>query len=330
MARRTSVDWAAIAELSSHGIITRAQLLAAGVAAATISRSTRPGGRCRRLLPGVLLLSGGVPTRQQLVVAGLVYAGPAAVLTGLEAARRHGVRRLPDDGRVHVLTPQPCHVSSRDFLRVERTRRPPASKPIGGLPVAPPARSIVDAARRMSRLDEVRAMLADALQRGICTVDELAAEIQHPGVPGVALPRRVLAEISDGVRSAAEAWARALVRRSRRIPLPAWNVAVRSDTGRLLAVVDGWWNDVGLAWEIDSKEFHLEPAGYDRTLRRHSALAAAGIPVVHTVPSRLRTDAAAVLDEVERAYLEAGRRPRPAVITSLAPSISDRVRTPPM
>lgn len=312
------MDWAALAELSRYGVVTRTQLLAAGVAAATITRSSGPGGRCRRLLPGVLLLGGGVPTRQQLVIAGLVYAGPDAVLTGLEAARRHGVRRLPDDGRVHVLTPQACQISSRDFLRVERTRRPPSVSVIGGIPIAAPARSIADAARRLSRLDDVRSMIADAVQRGVCTIDALIGEVRHPGVPGTALPRRVLAEVSDGVRSAAEAWARSLVRRSRRMPPPTWNVAVRSDNGLLLAVVDGWWDDVGLAWEIDSKEFHLNPDGYDRTLRRHSALAAAGVPIVHTVPSRLRTDAAAVLDEVERAYLEARRRNRPNVITSPA------------
>jgi len=156
-------------------------------------------------------------------------------------------------------------------------------------------------------------MVADAVQRGICCVDSLAKEIAHPGVPGVAMPRRVLAEISDGVRSAAEAWARALIRRSRRVPPPAWNIAVRSNSGQLLAVVDAWWDDAGLAWEIDSREFHLGPAGYDTTMRRHSALAASGVLVVHTVPGRLRNDATAVLDEVERAYAEAKRRPRPEV-----------------
>jgi hypothetical protein len=316
MTRRTSVNWAAIAELGTDGVLTRAQLLAAGVTSATIARSLQPGGRCRRLLPGVLLLNHGEPTRRQLVMASLLYAGPRSVLTGLEAARWHGIRRLPDDGQIHVLVPHGCQVSSRDFLRVERTRRPPSVECITGIPVASAARSVVDAVRRLQRPDQIRAMVADTVQRGICCVDSLAEEVAHWGVPGVAAPRRVLAEIGDGVRSAAEAWARALIRRSRLVPPPAWNIAVHSNTGRRLAVVDAWWDDAGLAWEIDSKEFHLGPDDYDATMRRHSALAASGVLVVHTVPGRLRNDAAAVLDEVERAYIEAKRRPRPDVTAS--------------
>jgi hypothetical protein len=316
MTRRTAVNWAAVGELATDGVLTRAQLLAAGVASATITRSSQPGGRYRRLLPGVLLLSRGEPTRRQLVIASLLYTGPCGVLTGLEAARRHGVARLPDDGRIHVLVPHDCQRSSRDFLRLERTRRPPSIEYIEGIPVASAARSVVDAARRLQRTDQIRAMVADAVQRGICCVDSLAEEIAQRGVPGIAVPRGVLAEISDGVRSAAEAWARALIRRSPVVPPPAWNIAVRSDAGRLLAVVDAWWDDVGLAWEIDSKEFHLSPDGYDATMRRHSALAACGVLVVHTVPGRLRNDAAAVLDEVERAYAEAKRRSRPEVTAS--------------
>lgn len=90
-------------------------------------------------------------------------------------------------------------------------------------------------------------------------------------------------------------------------------MAIRSPAGQLLAVVDAWWDDVGLAWQIDSREFHLAPADYDATLRRHSALAAAGILVVHTLPTRLRDDAKAVLNELTAAHARAAGNHRPNV-----------------
>jgi len=314
MGRIASVDFARAAEIALDGVASRAQLLGAGIAPATMSRRSRPGGPWRRLLPGVYLLGRGEPTRRQQVRAALLYAGEPSAVTGIEAARRHGVQRLPEDGRVHVLVPHESHVSSRDFLLVERTRRAVSVQSRDGIPVAAPPRCLVDAARRLSRLDEVRALLADAVQRSICGVDDLVAEVTCQGLPGAALPRLVLAEVADGVRSAAEAWARSLVYRSGRVPQPRWNVAVRTREGRLLAVVDAWWDEVALAWQIDSREFHLDPAGYDRTLRRQSALAAAGVIVVHTVPSRLRADSSAVLEEIISAYWQASRRkPRPDV-----------------
>jgi hypothetical protein len=318
MARPTRTDLILLSEFTADGLATRAELIAAGVDPAVVARRCRPGGPWRRLLPGIVMLNSGRPSQSQLIRAALRYAEPGAVLTGLEAARLHGVVRLPEFQQVHVLVPHGRHVSSRAFMLVERTRRRPNVVSADGLPLAEPARCLMDAARRMDRLDPIRAMVADAVQRRICDVPALAAELSGRGLSGSALPRRVLAEIADGVRSAAEAWARSLVLRSRLVPDPAWNVAIHTPEGRLLAVVDAWWDEVGLAWEIDSREFHLAPADYDRTLRRQSALAAAGVLVVHTVPSRLRDEPAMVLTELAAAYQQAAARAgRPNVTATL-------------
>ncbi|MFI9382734.1 hypothetical protein [Kutzneria sp. NPDC052558] len=258
-------------------------------------------------MTGVYLLTGGVPSRRQMVVAALLRAGPKAVITGVEAARRHGVHRLPVDGPVHVLVPPDSRLASQSFMLVERTKRPWLTTTVDGVPLASPARALIDAARRDGRLDIVRAMLADGVQRGICTVGDLTRELVHPRLRGTALPRIVLTEVGDGVRSTAEAWARRLILRSK-LPAPAWNAELRDKHGHRLAVVDAWWADVGLAWEIDSTEFHLAPADHERTTRRHSALTAAGVLVVHTVPSRLRRDPAGVLRDLCGAYASAAAR----------------------
>lgn len=310
--RPNAGDYSRLAQLFPDAVATRADLLKLGLGHGTPARRCRYGMPWRRLLPGVYLLTGGEPTRRQLVRAALLRTGPLTVVTGLEAARRHGVRRIPDDPYVHILVPEGLRVSSRDFLLVERTKRAWEQVSIDGLPVVLPARAMIDHARRECRRDVVRAMIADAVQRAVCTVSELNAELKQLNLRGSALPRQVMEEVADGVRSAAEGWARSLIKRSR-VPTPTWNVILRTDSGKQLGVVDAWWEEVGLAWEIDSKEFHLDPHGYERTLARHSAMTAAGVLVVHTVPSRLLRDPRGVVHDLLGAYGFASRRPKSPV-----------------
>ena len=306
-----AVDFDRMSEVFPDGVASRSALLQLGIASSTLARRCRPGGPWRRLIPGVILVAGGQPSRYQAVRAALVHAGPGAVVTGIETLRRHGVRRLPDDHDVHVLIPHDRHVRGRGYVVVERTIRPPEAS--GDLPLATPARALIDAARRMTNLDQVRAMVADAVQRGICEIADLEHELEAATMVGSALARRVLREIGAGVRSAAEAWALTLLRRSK-LPSPQRNVAVRDRDGRLIAVVDAWWDDVAVAWEIDSHEFHLSPADHERTTRRRAALAAAGVFVVPTVPSRLRTDPLNVIRELRAALERGAARPRPQLL----------------
>ena len=127
----------------------------------------------------------------------------------------------------------------------------------------------------------------------------------------------MLAEISDGVHSVAEADARRLVRRSS-LPRPQWNVPIVA-RGATVAVVDAWFDDVGLAWEIDSYAFHLSPQQYARTLERHAGLTAHGVVVLHTLPTRIRRQPGQVLAELRAAYAHAAARPRPQVHVSPRP-----------
>ncbi len=127
----------------------------------------------------------------------------------------------------------------------------------------------------------------------------------------------VLAEVADGVRSVAEADARVLWCKTKLPPL-MWNATVTDEHGHFLAVPDGWADDVAMAWEIDSYAFHLSPTAYRKTLERHARMTSSGIVVVHTLPTRLRKDARAVLSELHGAYRVAAQRPRPPLRTSCA------------
>ncbi|MFF5990837.1 hypothetical protein [Prauserella flavalba] len=92
-----------------------------------------------------------------------------------------------------------------------------------------------------------------------------------------------------------------------------WNPTVYGPAGQYVGCPDAWWDDVGLAWEIDSFEFHFSRFDYARTLQRNTNYAAAGLTVVQTLPSRLIHEPGGVLAELGAAYRAAAARPRPTV-----------------
>jgi len=51
-------------------------------------------------------------------------------------------------------------------------------------------------------------------------------------------------------------------------------------------VADAWWAAAGVAAEIDSREWHLAPAGWERTMRRHAEMISQGILVLHFSPGQ--------------------------------------------
>jgi very-short-patch-repair endonuclease len=78
----------------------------------------------------------------------------------------------------------------------------------------------------------------------------------------------------------------------------------------LIAVVDAWWEEAGVAAEADSKAWHLLPDDWERTMQRHARLGAHGIIVLHFSPNQIRAEPATVVADL-KAALAAGRaRPR--------------------
>jgi len=310
---RWADDPEALRRSARDGVITTAALRGLGVAGATISYRCQDGGRWRRILPGVILLGPGPTSSRQRVSAALIYGGPQAILTGLEACRRHGVRRGPNPGEdVHLLVPEERQLRSSGFVVVERTTRMPAALIRDGVPLAPGVRACLDAARRLYSAAEITELIADTVQRGLCTPAQLAAELRDGSQRGSAAPRRVLADVSAGVRSAAERDAKKLLTRSG-LPEPWWNVPVHDVRGRQLGVADAWFDDVALTWEINSYAWHLLPKSYAREVKRTAEMTAAGISVVPVLPTALRNDPTGSLADLVAGYRAALLRPRPNV-----------------
>ncbi|MGH3432745.1 MAG: hypothetical protein ACRDQB_07915 [Thermocrispum sp.] len=312
MPQRLPIDWSGLRAVAPRKVVTRRELLVHGVSPRTIARRVHADGPWMRLLPGVYVMQSGEPTWQQRAEAALRYAGRTAMITGLHAARLQGLRRLPSDPRIHVLVPHKTQPNSYGYVTVERTERLPQPLMRHGLPLAPVVRAVLDCTRRMTDAETVQSILAESVQRGLVTPRELRTELDAGTTRGTALPRRLLRDVAMGVRSVSEGDALRLVARSG-LPTPRWNVPILGPNGRRIAVIDAWFDDVALAWEIDSFEFHLSPRDYALTMRRHNELVAEGIVVVHTLPSDIRRRPHQVIANLRAAYQQAALRPRPPV-----------------
>jgi hypothetical protein len=108
-----------------------------------------------------------------------------------------------------------------------------------------------------------RQPLAEAVQRGLTDPHELADELAEGSRHGTTRARLAIRAMLAGTRSKAEADAERLVTASH-LPRPRWNPALATSDGNRLPTPDGWFDEVALAWEIDSLEFHLSPRDYDR------------------------------------------------------------------
>lgn len=316
MPPRSRVDVKALESLAhaQHNCVSLAQLSQLGMPTATTAHRTRPsGGSWTRPLPGVVLLHRGTPTPDERASAALLYAGPTSVLTGSESLRRHGVRRLPTAAFIHVLVPDDRRRVSVGFVVCERTHRLPQRSASRGLPTASVARSLVDAARRTDRLLDVRAMVADAVQKRRCTQDDLLTEIRLGQRRGTARVRLVAAEIVGGIRSVAEADARRVLARGG-LPPALWNHDVVTPAGELIGCPDAWFDEEGVALEVDSREWHLDPQGWERTQAKRARFASFGVTTVPVTPRRLREQPDEVVREMLATLAAARRRPRPDVL----------------
>ncbi|HWG12948.1 MAG TPA: hypothetical protein VG268_06720 [Streptosporangiaceae bacterium] len=139
-------------------------------------------------------------------MAALLHAGPRSVLTGMAAARRHGLR-VPESRPINVVVPLAVRRQSAGFVRVQRsTRMPEQVCTTGGIRFTMPARAVADAARSLTTLRDVRVLVAQAVQQQKCSIEMLKLELAQGPKNGAARLRAALSEVQDGIRSAAGWW----------------------------------------------------------------------------------------------------------------------------
>jgi hypothetical protein len=298
-------------------VISRQQAFTCGLSRDALAHRARPGGPWQRLLPGIYLAQTGAPTVPQQEMAALLHAGTGSVLTGLAAL--HGLGLVAaQPHRFDVLVPATRRPGSTAFVRIHRTTQMPTRVIREGrrsYALAP--RALADAARSLSEMSEVRALIAGAVQRRDCPLPALARELCGGQMRHSARLRRVLAEVASGVRSVVEAEFRDLIKGAK-LPEPMFNARLLSSDGAFIACPDAWWPRAGVAAEIDSQEWHLSPDDWERTMRRHAHMSGHGILVLHFSPRQIRTYPAAVIAAITDALAAGAARPPLRLLTRAA------------
>lgn len=281
-------------------------------------RRVRSGGSWQRLLPGVYLTVTGTPTQDQLETAALLYAGPGSTLSGTAALRRHGLRTPPSKS-VDVLVPAKRRRQSTGHVTIRLTTRLPEQVCyVGPVQFALAARAVADSARWLKDLNAVRATVGAAVQTGLCTIDQLGAELRSGPIQGSAFFRSVLAEVTDGVRSSGEADMKDLIKRGH-LPLPMFNARLYLGD-ELVAVADAWWPEAGVVVEVDSKEWHLSPKDWEKTMSRHAKMTALGILVLHFSPRQIRHEPERVLATIRQALASRNGHGQPLTVIRTVPA----------
>jgi hypothetical protein len=297
---------------SQRQVITRSQALACGIPHSTVNAWCRPGGRWQKLLPGVYSAVTGKPTLDQRQVAALLYAGTASIITGPTAMRLHRLRS-PGPDTIDVLVPWTVKRQSIAFVHIHRTRRLPDFNTTGSIRFVRVARAVTDAARQFTALDDVRAVVAEAVQRRACTIGAIGLELDKGPSHDTIHLRAALAEVRDGIRSVAEARFRQRVLRSD-LPPPMFNAFLRAADGTDIGEVDAWWADSGVSVEIDSQEYHFYRDGWLRTDAKRGRLLKAGIFPHNIAPVRVDTDWPAIYDELKSSMAKGLERPQLPIV----------------
>jgi hypothetical protein len=290
------------------GVIARDQAIGSGITARAIDYRLRVDGPWHRLLTGVYTVTSGTPTVIQRTMAALLYAGPSSMITGQAATHVYGLTDNEPD-IIDVLAPDHCQRKGMDFVRLTRTSRMPEKhSATGPLRYAPAARAVADAARSMTNPGDVRALVCRAIQKKICTIDELAVELDRGPTWGSRMFREAIQVAAAGIWSKPEGDLKRLIDRSG-VEKPVYNAMLYAADGTFLGCADAWWARAGVAAEVDSRQYHMEAADYEKTWEKHKRMTDAGIDVRHWMPRTLSREPDKVITELRQALKRGASKP---------------------
>ncbi len=265
------------------GVITRAQLLSAGLAASTISRRV-DRGTLDRLHDGVYAVGHRELRDEGHMLAAVLRGGPgttlgfwsAAVLLRMAVGLRHPVDVIVTGQR------------GRSAVGVRVHRMPLAAYECTTrhrIPVTTPARTVADLASVLPS-DRLEDLVERTLRLRMTSVSLLRAAVRGRGHTGSVALSSWLDERhpeTHRTRSKLERWMLPLIRRGG-LPRPAVNVWFPE----LEYEVDLLWPASKLVVELDSWGFHGDPVAFEQDRRRTADLMAIGYRVLRFTERQIK------------------------------------------
>ena len=283
-----------IAELAGHqhGVVSRAQLLAAGFSAAAIGRRLE-SGRLHHVQPGVYSVGHALVSAEGRWMAAVLAAGEEGVLSHRSAGALWGV--CADAATFVETTSRGKHVRGRGWRPHRGTPGPDEVTVLRGIPVTTLDRTIIDLAGVLPRHRLVRAVHQAEILRLLDLHSLTGLMERHRGRRGIARLRLVLAELAlTGTRvTRSELEDRFLAFLDRAgLPKPETNASVRAG-GRWFEV-DCLWRDEGVVVELDGYAVHGNRLAFEADRARLRTLTAAGLHAVAVTWRQLTADADAL------------------------------------
>jgi hypothetical protein len=249
-----------------HGVVTRTQLLAAGLTPMEIKLRVRKRALLR-VHRGVYRVGHRARSTEATYLAAVFAAGEGAVLSGRAAAYLWGIFKG---------SPPPAEVTARTERRIEgvRTRRcrhldAQDVAVCRGVPVTSVARTVVDLAAELS-LDALARICHEAgIRYGLTPTAVVAVLERRPRTRGARKLRRVVEGDVHVTLSKLEARFLKLLR-NEGLPLPLTN---RPAGGRR---VDCRWPEHALTVELDGYRFHNSRHSWENDRRREREARARG------------------------------------------------------
>ena len=246
---------------SSHGVVTRTQLLCAGLTPDEI-RQCLQSGTLLREYRGVYRVGHRAPSDEARYLAAVWACGKDALLSGRAAGHLLGIVASPPS-MPEVTAPTERRIPG---IRTHRSRTPVDSFVWRGIPVTTPARTLVDLSSVLAVSDLARACHEAGIRFGTAPSEVEAILATHAGAAKL---RRVLRGDEHVSLSVLERRFEALLREAG-LPLPVMN---RPAGGRY---VDCRWVEDRLTVELDGYRYHSSRHAWERDRRREREAYARG------------------------------------------------------
>jgi Transcriptional regulator, AbiEi antitoxin len=256
MRRKSSTAEEVMARLAgrAHGVVTRKELLGAGLSGSRVDREVRKGALIRQY-PGVYRVGHAAPSSDASFMAAIKACGEGAALGGRAAGYVLGLLK-GQPPRPEVIAPTERRVKG---IRTHRVRR--ETTKVRGIPVTTVAETLVDLAALLEPEALARACHEAGVQYRTSPrhVEQVLA--RRPNAPGASKLRAVMRGDTPVTLSKLESEFLRLLREAG-LSLPVTN---RVAGGRR---VDCRWPEQGLTVELDSYRFHNTRYAWEQGLRR--------------------------------------------------------------
>jgi predicted transcriptional regulator of viral defense system len=255
-----------------HGIVSRSQLIDAGVGPDTVDRWIK-AGRLLRMYRGVYAVGHVPPSPQARAMAAVLACGSGAVLSHRSAGALWGLIRHHQP--IDVTAPTDHR---RSGIALHRSRLTDGDVTVHyGIPTTTPARTLADLAQVLDPASLTRAV-NDARLRHLASLDAIAAQLRNGRATKVLAD--LVARPDAPTRSVLEDRFLAFCDRHA-LPRPEVNVTVAGYE------VDMLWRPQRLIAELDGRAFHGD---FERDRDKDADLLAAGHRVVRVTWRRLTRD----------------------------------------